>query len=42
MLATGYGEKVGTQLFDLIEPFADYAFGKSHSYGYGLVAYQTA
>ena len=39
---TGYGDKVGTQLFDLIEPFADYAFGKSHSYGYGLVAYQTA
>ena len=31
-----------TQLFDIIEPFADYAFNKSHSYGYGLVAYQTA
>ena len=30
------------QLFDIIEPFADYAFNKSHSYGYGLVAYQTA
>ncbi len=29
-------------LFDIIEPFADYAFNKSHSYGYGLVAYQTA
>ena len=28
--------------FDIIEPFADYAFNKSHSYGYGLVAYQTA
>ncbi len=38
----GYGEKIGTQLFDIIEPFADYAFNKSHSYGYGLVAYQTA
>ena len=38
----GYGEKLGTQLFDIIEPFADYAFNKSHSYGYGLVAYQTA
>jgi DNA polymerase-3 subunit alpha len=38
----GYGERLGTQLFDIIEPFADYAFNKSHSYGYGLVAYQTA
>ncbi len=38
----GYGEALGTQLFDVIEPFADYAFNKSHSYGYGLVAYQTA
>jgi DNA polymerase-3 subunit alpha len=38
----GYGEQLGTTLFDIIEPFADYAFGKSHSYGYGLVAYQTA
>ena len=33
---------LGTQLFDIIEPFADYAFNKSHAYGYGLVAYQTA
>ena len=29
-------------LFDIIEPFADYAFNKSHSYGYGFIAYQTA
>jgi DNA polymerase-3 subunit alpha len=40
--ATGYGRELGTQLFDIIEPFADYAFNKSHAYGYGLVAYQTA
>jgi DNA polymerase-3 subunit alpha len=40
--ATGYGEALGTHLFDIIENFADYAFNKSHSYGYGLVAYQTA
>ncbi|MGH9066041.1 MAG: DNA polymerase III subunit alpha, partial [Acidimicrobiales bacterium] len=40
--ATGYGTKLGTALFDIIEPFADYAFNKSHAYGYGLVAYQTA
>lgn len=39
---SGYGEAVGTALFDIIEPFADYAFNKSHSYGYGLIAYQTA
>ncbi len=39
---TGYGAAIGTKLFDIIEPFADYAFNKSHSYGYGLVAYQTA
>jgi DNA polymerase-3 subunit alpha len=41
-VAQGYGEALGTQLFDIIEPFADYAFNKSHAYGYGLVAYQTA
>jgi len=40
--AQGYGAELGTQLFDIIEPFADYAFNKSHSFGYGLVAYQTA
>jgi DNA polymerase-3 subunit alpha len=41
-VAQGYGEELGTKLFDIIEPFADYAFNKSHSYGYGYVAYQTA
>jgi DNA polymerase-3 subunit alpha len=40
--ATGYGRDLGTALFDVIEPFADYAFNKSHAYGYGLVAYWTA
>ncbi len=40
--ATGYGSALGTTLFDIIEPFADYAFNKSHAFGYGLVAYQTA
>ena len=39
---TGYGRDLGTALFDIIEPFADYAFNKSHAFGYGLVAYQTA
>ena len=40
--ATGYGTVLGTQVFDIIEPFADYAFNKSHAYAYGLIAYQTA
>jgi DNA polymerase-3 subunit alpha len=39
---TGYGADLGKKLFDIIEPFADYAFPKAHAYGYGLVAYQTA
>jgi len=40
--ARDYGTMLGTKLFDMIEPFADYAFNKSHSVGYGFVAYQTA
>ena len=40
--ATGYGELLGTSLFITIEQFADYAFNKSHSFGYGFIAYQTA
>jgi DNA polymerase-3 subunit alpha len=39
---SGYGKVLGKQLFDVIQKFADYAFNKSHAYGYGLVAYQTA
>jgi DNA polymerase-3 subunit alpha len=38
----GYQESFGKQLWDLIEGFADYAFNKSHSAGYGLISYQTA
>jgi DNA polymerase-3 subunit alpha len=41
-VATDYGAPLGTRLFDIIEPFADYAFPKPHAYGYGLIAYQTA
>jgi DNA polymerase-3 subunit alpha len=40
--SNGYDEVLGKKIFDIIEPFADYAFNKSHSYGYGMVAYQTA
>ncbi|QBI21817.1 DNA polymerase III subunit alpha [Egibacter rhizosphaerae] len=38
----GYSEQLAQELWDLIEGFADYAFNKSHSAGYGLVSYQTA
>jgi DNA polymerase-3 subunit alpha len=41
-VATGYEADLGTALFDMIEPFADYAFPKAHAYCYGMVAYQTA
>jgi DNA polymerase-3 subunit alpha len=40
--AAGYGAAFGEQMFDVIEPFADYSFNKSHSVGYGFVSYQTA
>ena len=38
----GYGAELGSTIFDIIEPFADYAFRKSHAFCYGKVAYQTA
>ena len=40
--AKGYGADFGAEMFATIEGFADYAFNKSHSYGYGFVSYQTA
>ena len=38
----GVSEALATQLFDLMEKFAEYGFNKSHSAAYALVAYQTA
>jgi DNA polymerase-3 subunit alpha len=38
----GYGRALGDAIFDKIEPFADYAFPKSHAYGYALLGYQDA
>ena len=38
----GYTESMGTEIFDLIEPFAGYAFNKAHSVSYGLISYWTA
>jgi DNA polymerase-3 subunit alpha len=40
--AQGHTEEVGREIFGLIEHFAGYGFNRSHSAGYGLVAYQTA
>jgi DNA polymerase-3 subunit alpha len=41
-VANGYSAELAEQLWQLIEGFADYAFNKSHSAGYGFVSYQTA
>ncbi len=38
----GYSEDEARAIFDLIEPFAGYAFNKAHSAVYGTIAYQTA
>ncbi len=38
----GISEQIASQIFDLIEKFADYGFNKSHSAAYAMVAYQTA
>jgi DNA polymerase-3 subunit alpha len=38
----GHTEETGREMFRLIAHFAGYGFNKSHSAGYGLVAYQTA
>ena len=38
----GHKRRLGEKLFDLIEPFAGYAFNKAHAVCYGLIAYQTA
>jgi DNA polymerase-3 subunit alpha len=35
-------EKAATQVFDLMEQFAQYGFNKSHATAYALLAYQTA
>jgi DNA polymerase-3 subunit alpha len=40
--AQGHSAEFGERIFDTIEPFADYSFNKSHTYAYGLIAYQTA
>jgi DNA polymerase-3 subunit alpha len=41
-LKQGYSLKIATQIYDLIEKFANYGFNKSHSVAYAFVAYQLA
>ncbi len=41
-LEKGHKLETAEKIFALIEPFAGYGFNKSHSVGYGLIAYQTA
>ena len=41
-LGNGHDRHFAEAYFDKIEPFADYSFNKSHSVGYGYVAFQTA
>jgi DNA polymerase III subunit alpha len=41
MLANGYSEAAVKALWDTLLPFADYAFNKAHSAGYGVLSYWT-
>ena len=38
----GYQQQLAEQVFEIIEPFAGYAFNKAHSVCYGLISYWTA
>ena len=38
----GFSQQLAHQVFDLIEPFAGYAFNKAHSVSYALISYWTA
>jgi len=38
----GFPAEVAEEVFNLIEPFAGYAFNKAHSVSYALIAYETA
>lgn len=40
--AKGFTEDLAIQVFDLIEPFAGYAFNKAHSISYALISYWTS
>jgi len=42
MRANGFSDPAVAKLWEVLVPFADYAFNKAHSTGYGLVSYWTA
>ncbi|TXJ07531.1 MAG: DNA polymerase III subunit alpha [Aeromicrobium sp.] len=42
MLERGFGAKAIKTLWDILVPFADYAFNKAHSAAYGVISYWTA
>lgn len=42
MRDNGYSDECIRTLWDILVPFADYAFNRAHSAGYGLVSYWTA
>src|SRR4051794_40383649 len=42
MRERGYSDSCVKTLWDILVPFADYAFNRAHSAGYGLVSYWTA
>ncbi|HEX8632034.1 MAG TPA: DNA polymerase III subunit alpha [Catenuloplanes sp.] len=41
MRTNGYSDEAIKTLWDILVPFADYAFNKAHTAGYGLVSYWT-
>ena len=41
-VAQGYSQRDADTIFELIEPFAGYAFNKAHAVSYAAIAYQTA
>ena len=42
MKSRGYGDDAVKTLWDILIPFADYAFNKAHTTAYGYIAYWTA
>jgi DNA polymerase III subunit alpha len=42
VIANGYPRATAERVWELLQPFAGYAFNKAHAYCYALVAYQTA
>ena len=42
VIANGYPRSTAENVWELLQPFAGYAFNKAHAYCYALVAYQTA